>query len=363
MKNGNKDLISVIVPIFQVEQYLDRCISSIVRQTYENLEIILVDDSSSDKCPEICDAWAKKDRRIQVIHKVNGGLSSARNAGIDIAKGAWLTFVDSDDYIANTFVESLYSIVVRMSSDIAVCGSYQDATGNCFVVAMKQNNEVEIYKRERILKEYFTDNFGPLISTWNKIYNRRIFFDKDNLRFPVGRLHEDAYMMYKFLWKANKVAVSKKPLYYYVFRTGSIINSFGTKNMQDTYDFLREAIEWTKRNIPVLTRAAQYCAWNQFLGLSYICRKNSSIDPDGTILKKIYNLGNHVIFNPYANIKAKLKYILLQFHLLWTLQSVWHKVKNFWTNIMSTTGGYNSTSIAQLIHRPLDVKTFGGAVA
>ena len=132
MQNTNNELVSVIVPVYKVEPYLDRCVASILAQTYPNLEVILVDDGSPDNCPALCDAWAQRDARIRVIHKKNGGQSDARNVGLDAASGAYISFVDSDDYIAENFIETLYDLLHEYHTDISAVHwklVYADAPG------------------------------------------------------------------------------------------------------------------------------------------------------------------------------------------------------------------------------------------
>ncbi|MDY2590818.1 MAG: glycosyltransferase, partial [Agathobacter sp.] len=136
------DLISVIVPVYKVEEYLDECVKSIISQSYSNLEIILVDDGSPDKCPELCDLWTTKDNRIKVVHKCNGGLSSARNAGLDIACGDYISFVDSDDYIAPDMIANLYNCIIENKTDISACKIYS-ITNNNILVYDKIGNEIK----------------------------------------------------------------------------------------------------------------------------------------------------------------------------------------------------------------------------
>lgn len=209
-----QNLVSVIVPIYNVEQYLPRCIDSILAQTYKELQIILVDDGSPDRCPEICDNYAKKDKRIEVIHKCNGGLSDARNSGLDIARGKWIAFVDSDDVLNSRFIEFLYQAAVETHSDIAVCGFEE------FDEVIPEDTKCKDYMIKRLTgyemleRIYSDDHYEYLESvvSWNKLYNSKLF---SSVKFPVGKIHEDEATTHKLFFKAKKVVLLNTTLYYY----------------------------------------------------------------------------------------------------------------------------------------------------
>lgn len=219
-------LLSVIVPIYKVEPYLDRCIESIVRQTYTDLEIILVDDGSPDNCPQMCDDWAKKDPRIRVIHKKNGGLSDARNAGMDASSAELITFVDSDDFLTDTFIECLYDTLVETGADISICdyvkvsedvscppsGGEKRGTGN--IVSYRNVDCLQAMYRPR--------THGMEFITCGKLYKKRLFTEH-RIAFPVGMLHEDTFTTYKLLYFADKIAFIDLPNYCYRMREGSIM--------------------------------------------------------------------------------------------------------------------------------------------
>lgn len=214
-----QDKVSVIVPIYNVEKYLDRCIKSIVDQTYNNLEIILVDDGSPDNCSDLCDSWKCKDERIVVIHKTNGGLSDARNAGLDISSGDYVMFIDSDDFISPCMVEYMLSCANEKKVDIVTCGRYIYKTS----VLKKQN----VNKKTRILSGEKAISFlfrGKYIeeAAWDKIYKREIF---NKIRFPVGEINEDLPIMPYIFKKANKVMCTGIPLYYYCINETSITHT------------------------------------------------------------------------------------------------------------------------------------------
>lgn len=186
------ELISIVVPVYKVEPYLDKCISSIVNQTYKNLEIILVDDGSPDNCPAMCDAWAEKDNRIRVIHKPNGGLSDARNAGMSVATGELMAFVDSDDWIAPDMYEKLYHRLTEDGSDIAACGVqmvWEDNTPPRMLTrpgsrTLNRDEAMQAIIEESCLKQ----------PVWYKLYKSKLVRD---IRFPVGKYHEDVFWSYQ----------------------------------------------------------------------------------------------------------------------------------------------------------------------
>ena len=196
-------MVSIIIPVYNVEKYIERMLATIVKQTYKSLEIILVDDGSTDSCGKICDEWAKKDNRIVVIHKKNGGLSSARNVGINIARGEYLFFCDSDDYISKNCVEYLYNTICNNQADIVV--------GN-YIETSLDNQGFNIYKVDehvlsgkQAIKEIYGKNNVQMVTAWGKIYKASLF---DNIRYPVGLLHEDEGTTYKLYYKCKKVIVS-----------------------------------------------------------------------------------------------------------------------------------------------------------
>lgn len=211
-------LVSVIVPVYNVEKYLDRCIKNIVSQTYHNLQIILVDDGSPDNCPQICDEWANKDSRIKVIHKENGGLSDARNAGIELATGEYISFIDSDDYVDLRFIELLLQTMLQENSDIV----------ECKVEKFFENGSFETASDDLAIKEFSTEEaLLALIEdnelhqhVWNKLYKASIVKD---VLYPVGKYHEDEFWTYQVFGRAQKVTKINKSLYYYFQRNDSIM--------------------------------------------------------------------------------------------------------------------------------------------
>lgn len=218
----NDILVSVIVPIYNVEDYLPKCIDSIICQTYKNIEIILVDDGSPDSCGQICENYKKKDSRIKVIHKENGGLSDARNAGICRAKGSYYVFIDSDDYIHERMIETLVEGVVSTGADIAVC-SFKNVKED-EIIDIHSGINTGSYKliSEDIdrLSYFYGDKYTEFTVAWNKIYPASFFKE---IKYPKGKIHEDEFTTYKLLELAKKIVYIDVPLYYYVSRSSSIM--------------------------------------------------------------------------------------------------------------------------------------------
>ncbi len=245
-----EDLISVIVPVYKVEKYLNKCIESIVNQTYKNLEIILVDDGSPDECGKICDNYAQKDMRIKVIHKENGGLSDARNAGINISNGKYISFIDSDDYIDLEYIELLYKTIKKDKSDMAISSHkviYENGT-----ILEKATKEKSILEPKEVLKRILYDD-GIDLSAWAKLYKIELF---EEIRYPKGRLFEDAATTYKLVDKCKKISIISKSTYNYIIRGNSITNVNFSEKKMDLIISTEEMCNYIKKKYPDLEEAA-----------------------------------------------------------------------------------------------------------
>lgn len=230
-------LISVIVPIYKVEEYLEECVQSILNQTYQNFELILVDDASPDNCGKMCDAYAEKDEKVKVIHKENGGLSSARNAGLEIAEGDYIVFIDSDDYIRDCYLEDMVTLAEQNDADLVACHFTK-------AEVLKEWDDTDsqiIYHGEEIIDNRYTNDVVMTVA-WNKLYHRKFFFDY-GLRYPHGKIHEDNFLTPQILYRAKCMVITGKSLYFYRVRENSIVTSSFTEKRLDKL----ESIEYNLR--------------------------------------------------------------------------------------------------------------------
>lgn len=228
--------ISVIVPIYRVEKFLPQCIESVLNQTFTDFELILVDDGSPDRCPEICDEVARRDARVRVIHQANAGLSAARNAGIEIAHGEWLGFVDSDDYIAPQFYEKLYQTAQRTDADCVMCSVQNvDESGKSIDSTLMRVAD-EVKTGQEVLRKIGRDDVTPYLTAWNKLYRRKLF---NTLRYPAGRQNEDVFVFAELFCQVQRAVCVAEPLYFYRKRIGSIMNSVVTlRNLDEMWAYV-----------------------------------------------------------------------------------------------------------------------------
>lgn len=241
----NHDKIYVIVPVYRVEAYLDRCITSILNQTYTNWELVLVDDGSPDNCPAICDRYAAEYDNITVIHQENGGLSAARNTGIDYAQRTsdpaknWITFIDSDDFVHPKYLEYLYRAAAEIGADIASCAYVKTDSSNIPTLA-------EIDARQCVTPEEFwrMDRTNALIAC-AKLYRLSRL---TGIQFPVGKLHEDEFTTYRILFRCGSVAILRAPLYCYYFNSASITHAEWTPRRLDGLEALEAQVDFFREN-------------------------------------------------------------------------------------------------------------------
>jgi len=221
-------MVSIIVAVYNIEEFVSRCIESLLKQTYYNIEIILVDDGSTDESGTICDDYQKKDNRIRVVHKQNGGLSDARNAGIELATGDYYIFVDGDDWIHKDTIATL--VKVAQAEDAEIVQSDFSIVSNSINI----NEERIILEKEDVAifdKDHYLDY--SIIVAWSKLYKAELW---KNIRFPKGRLHEDEFVFHRIVFGANKICIVKKKLFYYFQREDSIMHKISEKNYFDAVD-------------------------------------------------------------------------------------------------------------------------------
>lgn len=310
----NRPIISIIVPIYNVESYLERCIESILNQSFKEFELILVNDGSTDSCKDICNEYKKRDSRIVVVNKKNEGVSSARNLGLDLAKGEYIGFIDPDDFINKDMYKILFDTIQANNSDMVICDYYKvneddinkfrNLKCNCENIKIKNLNNLESIDNLFLTGEKF-------IYAWNKLYKRELFND---LRYEKGRIYEDEYLAHRILYKCNKVSIIEAKIYYYVQRKGSLVNSPFTVRrfdkvyaIKDRVDFLREK-KLTNLEDKAEKSFIDYFVWNYFVAYQRL----ENIQSELKILKKMFNM---VFFksldNKFISLKEKLTLVIL----------------------------------------------------
>lgn len=254
--------ISVIVPVFNVAPYITRCIESLQNQTFSEMEIILVDDGSTDESGKICDSFSKQDSRIIVLHKENGGLSSARNAGIDMARGKYLGFVDGDDWIAKDMYEELYYLAESEDAQIVSC-KYQGVDNEDIENAenIEETHIFTVLECKDALKKFFFREITE--SVCDKLFLRKLF---SGLRFPVGEINEDTVMVANLLMKSQRIVFSERRLYFYRKRDGSITKSGYSERFRVVDKHIRQIAVLTNKVYPELKSDMAY-----FFGVHYYC--------------------------------------------------------------------------------------------
>ncbi|ELB11855.1 glycosyltransferase [Enterococcus faecium] len=303
--------ISIIVPVYKVEPYLRKCVDSILAQTFTDFEVILVDDGSPDNSGKICDEYASKDSRVRVIHKKNGGLSSARNAGIDVARGKYLGFVDSDDYIEKDMYELLYDNIVKEQADLSICGVYDLYANREPKILTPQYMVLSKIEAMKMILEAKVVS----VQAWNKLYKKEIF---DTIRYPEGVITEDAAVILPVLDKTEKVVIDNQQKYYYFHRENSITSSrFGEKDL-DTINVWKENEIWIKERHPELSSVAHTrTCWAHFIVLDKIVISNRERNYKGT--KEILNFlrSNYffILKNQYFTRNRKIAATVLQLHV------------------------------------------------
>lgn len=247
MNGDRRDaLISVIVPIYNMEKYLPECVDSIRKQTYGNLEILLVDDGSTDGSLRTCEEYAKKDSRIRVIHRENGGLSAARNTGLDQATGDWIGFVDSDDWVEPDLYETLLTLAQEHQAEVACSRHFREYVNGHAPVSNTGKVDV-LHGMEEIARGKLSDGSFD-VAVWNKLYVATFF--ADGLRFPVGKKHEDHLINYHIMLDCNTVVCIDRPLYHYRQRKGSIVHAPSVRSMLDMWELRKDGYDKLKDMLP-----------------------------------------------------------------------------------------------------------------
>jgi glycosyltransferase involved in cell wall biosynthesis len=304
---GLEPLVSIIVPVYNVEKYLDKCVNSLMRQTYQNIEIILIDDGSTDKSGDLCDSYS--DTRIHVIHQENGGLSAARNEGIKVARGDFLTFVDSDDWIADDYVSFLYELLDEYKCDISICNPTYVFDLSKKRLHKNLNNELMLLDSEDALRiMLFQEHFDN--SAWGKLYNRSLFSDT---LFPVGHIYEDLGTVYKLIYKSDRIIYSGEEKYYYLQRETSISGVLFEKRKLDylyfadeIYDFINTTYKDNDIKIAAQSRVLSVCC-NLLIQIGI---SNEFTDIQKQLYTKIINMRKGLIFCNKLRLKNRIAIIL-----------------------------------------------------
>lgn len=313
--------ISIIVPIYNVEKYLRKCIDSILNQSYDNLQIILVDDGSPDNCPKICDEYLNKDNRIQVIHKSNGGLSSARNAGIKVANGKYIAFIDSDDYIELNMIEKLVNAIEKSNADLCICGiRWVNKDGTLFTKVAKSPIKNIVYDDDKKFDLFIQANYFYYVTAVNKLYKKSLF---DSILFPEQKINEDEFTAHHIFNCCNRICCIEDELYNYVQADTSIMRSeFSIKRLDGVEAFLDRALFFKNKKM----REHYVFCTRQAYGLMYTCLQRLDVYKNRKIIhplfKKVYKylkfdlrrIKLYLAYYPKL-IKGAIKYFLYKSYL------------------------------------------------
>lgn len=310
-----KNKVSIIIPVYKVEPYIDECLNSIVNQTYSNLEIILVDDGSPDTCPQKCDEWASKDSRIRVVHKQNGGLSSARNAGMDVATGDFFMFVDSDDFIESNMVESLLDIHKKQESDITCCEVNRVIDGiKKPIDKFHRSSSVYSFTSIEVLKAMIHRNID--CASWNKLYTRKIIAKN---RFPIGRNNEDFVFLYYVYKNVTKVTYTNVALYDYRMRGNSITTTFNKKTLDQFLNIEDIEKDANLDNVNIFDELLWY-KFNTYVSVAYEYYKNHrnpELKDDFKLIKSYVRSNiKQILVGGDLNTKVKIKALLIVLNIV-----------------------------------------------
>ena len=328
-------LISIIIPVYNSEQYLDRCINSVLDQTHEDLELILVNDGSTDKSGEICDSFALNDERIKVIHKKNGGPSEARNVGLDMALGQYIGFVDSDDYVAEDMYECLLRACLDNKADIAVCGRFDVLNGT--PIPSFTFNGVAIWDSESAIGNLLTWN-NIDSAPWDKLYKRVLFED---IRFPMDKCNEDMFIMVPLLHKANRVVHIGVSKYYYCHRA----NSRSSGEFSECKMHLLEACEqitlFVKKNYPKLERKSRSFYYSGLIHLSKLLQttqKKADYRESYYLVSKLLKRDLcRILSDQYLDVRTKIIALSLATNSYPFVKKVGREVQHFFGHSLSDT--------------------------
>lgn len=295
--------VSVIVPCYKVEKHLPTCIESIQHQSYSDWELILVDDGSPDHCGEICDEYAKKDNRIRVIHKPNGGLSDARNTGLDAMKGEYVTFLDSDDFWHVDYLKILMGFIIENDAEIAQCSFVRGEDTTFPMIDTKVN--VRYYDNHSVFKEQ-----AAKIIMWGKIFKASFF---NNIRMPIGKIHEDDWTTWKLYYQARKIAITSQPLYYYTVNPNSIM---GQNKKEPDFLYFGAYDERIKFFTATKEEDLEHCSRMQLCKSMVLSYSNPYLSADEKKMVKSHFDENYAVISSSMYIPITFKILFCLFHHL-----------------------------------------------
>lgn len=303
--------VSIIVSFYNVEAYSEECVAGIVGQTYKDLDIILVDDGSTDSTGTILDKWAQQDTRIKVVHESNGGLSFARNTGMKYAKGDCIVFVDGDDALKESFVETLVNVMEETGADICEAGRYENVLDKEEFRFFSPVDRPEIYNDYHdYIYDTYTDKekrfFQSAIVVWGKLYKKEIW---KGIEFPVGKIFEDSWVFPSVMERCKKIAVIPEPLYFYRKRRGSIMSKINEKSVRMKVDSWMNQIRWwrasqDKKADLLLAACERYICHYIYCNSQYFQSEYKSM-----ICAEYKIMTRHMIFSRHTKLKTKVKYL------------------------------------------------------
>lgn len=322
-----KPKISVVVPVYNVEAYLEKCIDSILNQTFRDIEVILVNDGSTDRSGYICDEYAKIDKRIKVIHKINEGVSSARNQGISIAKGDYIGFIDSDDIVANNMYETLYSLCITNDADISSCRNirfFNESDISSMYVSIK-NSITRIYEKENIIKAYYSGKLNE-VAVWNKLYKKELF---ETIEFPKGRIYEDVSIMYKLYLSSNRLVEIEDTLYFYRFNPNSITNKGFSSNRFDIVNLYQEQYQIMSKAYPKVCEQIKYDYFHNLRRIFVDIINDKELEDKKKYIKRVsiltkkelkYIMNNNMVCINHKIIALLISYTPMLIYLLYIIK-------------------------------------------
>lgn len=316
-------IISIIVPVYNVEQYLKTCMESILNQTYQDIEVILVDDGATDSSGKMCDYYAAADKRVKVIHKENGGLSDARNKGISQASGEYIMFVDSDDIVSLDYVEYLWNMLEDTSADIAICDPvhcYPDKNCNFESETLRK-----VFKPEDAIVEMLYQR-SFLVAAWGKLYKKEFFCD---INFPYGMLFEDSAIMYKIFDKAKKIVYGNAKLYGYMHRDGSITTKKFSKRDCDILTICDQLTEYMSGRSVRLQNAARSYQASAAFRIYMNAPRNGMFEDEVKKSQQLLKVNRKFLMKD-SYIRKKLKLALLLYTFARPLMPIIYKKINRW---------------------------------